>query len=466
MATLKSSIVRNGLSPYALAIPPFLLFLFAWVFPPSLYTHYIREPDLMYLNPGALVYFILCLIAFLAGVKAVSILGFQGPRGSLEKIKLRTSSPLSYLAKPLFVTGSACFFYMLLIGAKFNFISLLLSQQGNVMKQAHISAANGPDANGRWGASLFLLTGVLWWAWYRASQLNLRKASKRAFNVLFIICCLIDLFTCLATVDRTNLMPYIAGLSITALFLKTRASDARPGKLIVTTLISAGAVIGSFLALQFARGASHFDAFVTSMLGYTIVSFNRLAAFVDGSLHSAYEGRGAYVFAFLLQNGRFAGLRHTLQLPTSFGLWTSEFPALEEAGLNHSFNWAGVFGYLYSDLGWWTPVYTFAIGMLAGYAWYCFKSGKTIGIVLYPWVCFWILFWFGWNLLFDARGIALFQAAVLLYIYDKIYIRTLREPVAVRPILHSSWEVYGQTIAVVPAAAVIVPIPAPLAAGD
>ncbi|AXC12742.1 hypothetical protein ACPOL_3457 [Acidisarcina polymorpha] len=35
-------------------------------------------------------------------------------------------------------------------------------------------------------------------------------------------------------------------------------------------------------------------------------------------------------------------------------------------------------------------------------------------------MAFWVLFWFGWNCLFDARGIVLIEAWIALAIYDKI----------------------------------------------
>ena len=82
---------------------------------------------------------------------------------------------------------------------------------------------------------------------------------------------------------------------------------------------------------------------------------------------------------------------------------------------------------MFADLGWWTPLYMFAAGILAGFLWSRFRAGTPFGIVFYPWMAFWILFWFGWNLLFDARCGGLVETAVLLFIYDKINLRPVRE---------------------------------------
>src|SRR5271154_6674869 len=235
-------------------------------------------------------------------------------------------------------------------------------------------------------------------------------------------------------------MPLIAGCTVIYLFFKSRDSNVKLGRLAATGFGSLFVILASFISLQFARGASRLDAFVSSTLGYTIVSYNRMAAMIVGALHYAYEGKGAYVVAFLLQNDRLSGIRDRMGLPTSYGLWLSEFPSLSAGGLNDSYNWSSVFGYLFSDLGWWTPVYMFAAGLLAGYLWSRFRDGATIGIVLYPWMAFWILFWFGWNLLLDARGVVLIETSVLLVIYDKLVLRRVRESPSANVLPRSSWE--------------------------
>jgi hypothetical protein len=199
-------------------------------------------------------------------------------------------------------------------------------------------------------------------------------------------------------------------------------------------------IVASFLGLQFARGASRLDAFLSSILGYTIVSYNRMAALIVGALHYTYEGKGAYVVAFLLQNDRLSGIRDRMGLPPAYGLWLSEFPSLSASGLNDSYNWSSVFGYLFSDLGWWTPVYMFAAGLLAGCLWSRFRAGTTIGIVLYPWMAFWILFWFGWNLLLDARGVVLIETGILLVVYDKLFLCPAPETPQPRTSPNSAWD--------------------------
>jgi hypothetical protein len=84
-------------------------------------------------------------------------------------------------------------------------------------------------------------------------------------------------------------------------------------------------------------------------------------------------------------------------------VYFSEFSSIAAGGLNPGFNWSGAFGYIYADLGWWTPIYLLPVGMFVGFLWRSFQRQSVVGIVLYPWAGFSILFWFGWNVLFDLR---------------------------------------------------------------
>jgi hypothetical protein len=426
-------ILRNLISPYGVAVASSCLFLFAWVFPPGIYTSYTFEPDLLHDNVTVLVFFMACVGAFLCGVRGTAIFDSAA---SMPAVQLRGGSRVVYLLLPLILTGAFCLIYLVLITRSIDFVALVLSRQGNVIKQS-ITAGSG---SGYWGSTLFLLTGVLWWAAYRSSQMALGGASRRIFAVVFLGCFAIDLMTCLATFDRTNLMPMLAGLVVIYLFFKTGGSAVKLVRLALSGLMAVLGILGAFVALQFARGASRIDGVIASTIGYTIVSYNRLAALMLGVMHYAYQGKGGYLVAFLTENERFHTVREHMGLPNSYQLWLSEFPSINVSGLNPAYNWAGVFGYIYSDLGWWTPLYLSAVGVFAGFLWSRFRAGATFGIVLYPWMAFWILFWFGWNLLLDARGIVLIEASVLLWIYDRLNLHPARQAGLDSTAARSSWE--------------------------
>jgi hypothetical protein len=433
---LRRLILRNLVSPYGLAMASCCLFIFAWAFPPGFYTRYALEPDLLHRNTTVLVFFSICVAAFLSGVRLMGFRGDTDPVWVRPKLQFRSDSVLMYLLVPLVLTGAFCFIYLVLITGSINFVALVFSRQGDVIKQS----ITGRPATGYWGSTLFLLTAALWWAAYRSTQVKLNGTSKRIYRVVFLSCFAVDGMTCLATFDRTNLMPLLAGIAVIYFFFKTSGSGVKLVRLALSSFLAVLAILSAFVALQIARGSARVDGVIASVFGYTIVSYNRLAALMLGVMHYAYRGKGGYLVAFLTENERFHAIREQMGLPNSYQLWLSEFPSVQMSGLNSAYNWAGVFGYLYSDVGWWTPLYLCAAGIIAGFLWSRFRAGTTFGIVLYPWMAFWILFWFGWNLLLDARGVVLIEASVLFFIYDRLNLAPARLASPASTAVLSSWE--------------------------
>src|SRR6202020_1703154 len=99
--------------------------------------------------------------------------------------------------------------------------------------------------------------------------------------------------------------------------------------------------------------------------GYTVASYNRLAALLTGVMSYQYGGREGYLFPYLLDAKKInsvTGLSPVFMWPSSSELWLSESTSTLLAGLNGRYIWSGTFGYLYSDLGWFTMAYLFAVG--------------------------------------------------------------------------------------------------------
>jgi hypothetical protein len=422
---LKRLTIRNIVSPYGLAILSYLVFLFAWSFPPGLYTQYVNEPDLMFLEPFTLIFYTGCVAAFLVGVRASRF--FAAPVQGNAGRDVFASSPLLYLLPPLLAAASFSAIYLVKMGGKINFVALLASQQGNAIKAA---GGAGQMSEGRWDESVPLLTVVLWWSLYRALQLRLRGAAKAIFFVLFLLSTALGILVGVATVNRANLMPIILGLIIVYVFPRTRTTNAKVVKLALTAAMGAAGAVGTFLFLSFLRGALGLNLLVTGLLGYTIVSYNRMTALLTGVMHYAYEGRGVYLNPFLLSDEKVNYLFHLTDRfgwPTSLGLWQTEFSSTTAAGLNPAFIWAGAFGYVYSDIGWAAPLYWCVIGVIAGWLWAKFSAGKSVGLVLYPWVAFSILMWCGPNFIFRTNFVQYCEFALVLHIYDKVFLRRSRE---------------------------------------
>src|SRR5580658_5700754 len=111
------------------------LFLFAWVFPPGIYTRYILEPDLLHYNVAVLVFFAVCVAAFLCGVRVVGFFDTAESVQARPMLQLRSDSRLIYLLIPLLLSGAFCFAYLVLITRTINVVALVFSHQGDVIKQ-------------------------------------------------------------------------------------------------------------------------------------------------------------------------------------------------------------------------------------------------------------------------------------------------------------------------------------------
>jgi hypothetical protein len=422
---LKRLTIRNIVSPYGLALVSYLVFLFAWLFPPSLYTEYIHEPDLMSFEPLTLIFYTMCLAAFLFGVRASRFFDATAPVYTQTQVSAR--SPLLYLLPPLLAAALFGAVYLAKVGAKINFVALLASQQGDAIKAA---GAAGQMTQGRWDESIPLLTVVLWWSLFRALQLRLKGPAKPFFYLLFLLCMTLGIIIGVATVNRANLMPIVLGSLVVFIFPKTRRANIKVVRLALTAVMGFAAAVGSFLFLSFLRGALGLHLLITGLLGYTIVSYNRMAALLTGVMHYAYEGRGVYLSPFLIGDEKFDYLFHLADRfgwPTVLGLWQTEFSSTSAAGLNPTFIWAGAFGYVYSDIGWWTPFYWCVIGVMAGWAWAKFSAGRTAGLVLYPWIAFSILMWCGGNFIFRTNFVQYCEFALVLHFYDKLFLRRSTE---------------------------------------
>jgi hypothetical protein len=424
LGRLKSVAITNIVSPYGLAFISYGFFLFAWSFPPHLYSSYLNERDLMFLDPLTILYFTLCTASFIAGVWVK--LQFGRRRRTNDNLpRLRVASPLLFLLVPLLSATILCLCYLIVWGGKVNFISLLASQQGSTIK---IVTESGLASQGHWDVAAVTLPCVLCWSVIRASQLQVRGFVKYLYWLFLGLGCVVDILTCVATVDRTSLMPLVIGLAVVYIFINSKNTVAPLKRIARRGIVSIVAGTGLFTLVSFLRGDLILRALTTSLLGYTIVSYNRLAALLLGIMHYRYEGSGVYLFPLLEQSGSLNQLvpfADYFRWPAAHELWRSEFASVALAGLNPSYIWSGVFGYLYSDIGWFTTLYMILYGFVAAYLWRRFEKGTLIGLVFYPWMACCILWWNGVNFLLFDRILHLVEVTIALALYERLTVTKL-----------------------------------------
>ena len=409
-------LIRYLVSPYGLAMVSYGVFSVAILFPPRLYSLVMGEPNYMFLDPGSIVFFTLCTTSFLAGVflvdTALPVAGFVD-RPIHPKL-----SPVKFLILPLLpplaltlVSG------FLILRSNPNLLDLLLSQGGNEIKEEL-------DIHGTFGLASIYLLGIIWWSSWRCDQMGLRGAQRRKVKTAQYLATATVILSASLKLGRGELMPVITGIAVIYVLRQVVRGEAGSAFALRTAFGFVVAVAAFFLLFEFIRGVVDADKLLKESMAYTISSYNRLAALLAGRLHYPYAGRGIYLFSFLGFNNMLNAVipfREFLSWPSFYDAWQSEFRSTWRAGLNGFSIWAGAFGYIFADLGWWSPIFVFLEGVFCGSMWRAIKKGNTLGIILYPWVTFCILFWLGTNYLFDNKCIVLVLDAISLMAYEGLF---------------------------------------------
>jgi hypothetical protein len=272
-----------------------------------------------------------------------------------------------------------------------------------------------------------MLIAIIWWAYWRSFELGLRGWKKWVVKSVLVIAVLSVVVTATFMLNRAMLMMALCGLAILYLARKS-ANGLVSSKFVLRTggAIAIGLVV-LFFTFSFLRGTDSLDDEVREFLGYTAASYNRLAAVVNGRLRYPFAGRGLYLNNFLAANERLNRMVPVAKImgwpDNPLDVWGSEFGAVGRAGLDARFIWSGAFGYIFSDLGWFSFPFIFGYGMLYGVAWNWIKRGKTIGIVLYACFGFCVLFWVGSNYLLDSSQALLLAAAFALAFYEFLFVK-------------------------------------------
>jgi hypothetical protein len=426
----REHVIRNIASPYGLTVASLLFFLAAWAFPPALYSSYTQEPDLMFLDPASLLFFLLCVLGFVLGMRLID---FFFPVGPLTRGKIEVSiSPMWFILLPVIAgTALTVLSNILLLRNNVNLLELLMSAQG-----AQIKNEGGLDTVGSVGLASVGLMGIVWWAMWRKHQLNIRGWRSLAVQLALIVATGAMLVSATLKMGRGEFMPILAGIAV--LFLLGELAERRltPTSIFRYIVAFVILIVGSFAAFSRLRGAFDLWSLVSDLLGYTISSYNRLAAILDGRMRYPFAGRGIYLSPFVSFNETFNHLfriNSLLGWPDFMTSWRSEFGAVSEAGLNSNLIWCGTFGYIFSDLGWFSPLMLFLYGLMTGCAWRSLKLGRIAGMVLYPWLAFCILFWFGTNFLLDTKGVVLVLDVIVLGLYEWVLVRTPTQAVSGEP---------------------------------
>lgn len=421
---VRNLLIWNIASPYGLAAISFFIFVAAYFFPPALYTRYLDERDFLFLDPASLLFFLLCMFGFCAGLLVVDVL--YPLRGFTKARRTPQFSATWFVLLPVAAaTIFTVFSCAVLLRDNAYLLELLLSAQASQLKTEGGMQVNGPISQ-----AAPMLMGVVWWALWRKGDEFFSGRQKLIVNLSLFLATIALFVSATLMVSRGELMPIIAGIATVIMLRRLKDDRFTLSSLFKFGMILTISVMFLFTAFSMLRGQSDPDILIGDILGYSLASYNRLAALLAGKFHYPFSGRGIYISAFVAFNKSFNYLFHVNRLfdwPDFDTVWLGEFDAVSAAGLNGRLIWSGTFGYIYSDFGWFSPLILFLHGLIAGWAWRMLRLGKTAGVVLYPWCAFCILYWFGTNYLLDPKVVDLVLVAIALSIYESLFSRERKE---------------------------------------
>lgn len=426
----QNRVLNNIASPYGLALASYAFFLFACSIPPSIYTRFIHEPDLMFLDPVTILFYTLCVAAFLAGVWSF---GKMFPPVPVVEHKYEVSfNPAVFLLIPLLLcVVLSVLSSILLVKNNPLVIPLLLAQQAGELRGTE---GGGLQLEGTLNITALFLTGIVWWVAWRHKQFGLRGRGRRMVSWALVVAVLAVFVSSSLNISRHPLVVLVSGLVFFYL-LRRIFSGQLSWRIIgktVTVFVLGGACF--FVLINWLRGGLGGGSQIDGFVGYTIASYNRLAALLQGRIHYEYAGRGIYFSNFLSFNhvlNRVIPYAKMINVPDYFDWWASEFSSVGRAGLDGSMIFCGTFGDIFLELGWFTPLYVFGYGMLYGLVWRWMRAGRLAGIILYPYFAYCILFWFSTNGLFDQDVVALILDVAVLGAYEYLFLSPSKELVPV-----------------------------------
>lgn len=400
-----------ALSPYGAAAFSSVIFLAAWLLPPSIYSAGLDEPDYLWLDPLSLLLFASCAVAFILGARLCDRNTSFQSRSPVPAHVL----PIPYIIPPLIITiAFELIAIFIVIQQQPGILSAVLSGAGGQVKGDLVDVALPAGISAAGAATL----AVMYWAYHAYQSLANGRGKKMVGRILAFYVGL-SFAISLMTLGRDQIMMIVVGLAVirTAYRIRSHRDNIGGGQFIAKVAFG---LIAIFLITALIRQTT-LDEMLGTFYGYTISGYNRMAAILHHQLPYLDAGNGDHLFGGILQNRTINSLvpfQTMYDLPDQLDVWLSDFAAVGGAGLIPQYTFASCFGFIFIDAGWGTIAVMFLCGMFSGYIWLRFKQGKTIGVVVYPVVLFSALMWFGTNMLINMNTIMFVLTSAALALYE------------------------------------------------
>ncbi|WP_272989097.1 oligosaccharide repeat unit polymerase [Spongiibacter tropicus] len=379
------------ISPFHLWCATTAIFLVAVIFPPSYYEKVIGEPNFMFANVAMIAFYGFSSLIFFGGVGLSRY--FRSGLAVRDLGRYRKSWLLPRVVAIAAIANIADAFFS---GSSGHLLAdIILNQEGYKIKDGEV----GVDG----GLLNIACIGIYWFALGVSLFEKGRKDRLHwPLRVLFISIVLSSIMR----LTRGELIPFLIGIVFIYLRRRYDVKAIKLPKAMVVAAFAFSSIVAVFFLFSLARGEADQYKLVSDLMAYTIASYNRLALLLSGGLGNYYAGSGVFVSGFISFNesfNNFFGLSSYMGWPSYQELWASEFREVGSAGLNPNIIWLTNLGYLYLDLGVWAFVIIFFQGLITGYFWRAWSDNEPISLIVYPWVAFCLLFWFGTNYLLDTK---------------------------------------------------------------
>lgn len=420
------------LSPWNMSFILGSLSICFYFIPNQIYQNYVKENANLFLNLKAVFFIFVCSTSFsLSSFVAYKIL-------VSKRVKVKT------IYNPAFVPIQIIIFLLTIINIAYLALTLGFSNLLSVYSSGDTSNGNylklqlsEAISNGKLGWIGDLCIALIVWSFWVA----LRSGKKRAFSLL-IPNILLSVIVSLISVSRDSVISLVVMLScIYIQFLISR--NMLSIKRVAIVLVSFFALFASTFTLVGLARSSNFESasfeVTKQFMGYFPASYNRLAFVLDGDLKYPDSGWGYYSTQLIWDVPLLSGALGIYSFAREIGLplpvssqdnYQRQFTSVKESGLDPSYIWSTIFGFTYSDFGYFAIFYFLIYGVLSGAVYSLFRVGNNFAIIVYPFILASIVKWPS-IVSFSQRGLIIFIAAWLIVTFinnllsEKRYVNAL-----------------------------------------
>jgi hypothetical protein len=399
------------LSPVAAPIIPLLMLIVSIFIPQQLYVKSVQEPDYIFLNFNVLVFVFQCVVFYMLG---------QYIGGRTKVVSIKVFNSVFYLRTDVWfliptitsLVALSAYLYMLL--SIIPAFSLLVTGHGQEIMDL-ISVKDVPLQ----GLPL-LVMAVAWFLRYKSFSISEEKYRRRVSIMVYILSIFL-LITFFLELNRAYLVVFLLGLMVLSIYQRNRNGHSHKifqVFLLAVVVTVTGVLI--FVIFSMLRGADTFYKVIGLLFGYGPASYNRLAALLSGNLSYKYGSTGYFLIPITHLPIFGNDLNSITGFPSPAVEYFSEFKSISLAGLNMDYQWATLFGYVYSSAGFLSGLYFLVYGLVVGRLWNGFTSGRHTSIVLYPWAYCSVMLWFTYNI-FIFSIVPILLGAIAMGIYDLLF---------------------------------------------